>query len=266
MTPLDPRLVRRHILQQSRRAQVGHIGSALSVVELLCALYQRTLQVPSPRDPERDRFVLSKGHAALALYVILQLKGWITAAELDTFCGDGSALGVHPDHRVAGIDFSTGSMGLGLGFAAGAALAARRQRSPRRAFALLSDGECNEGSVWEAAMFAGHHGLANLAVLLDFNQQQALGPTKDILQAGNMADRWRAFGWDVHIVDGHDLPALERTLTGLDYRTGKPHVLIAHTVSGKGVSFMERQVKWHYWPMSEGEYEQALREVEGMAP
>jgi len=155
---------------------------------------------------------------------------------------------------------------MGLGFAAGASLAARLQKSDRRAFAIVSDGECNEGSIWEAAMFAGHHRLANLTALLDFNRQQALGYTKDVLQAENIAERWIAFGWDVHIIDGHDLAALERALSTLDYRSGKPHLIVAHTVFGKGVSYMEGKIKWHYWPMNDQEYAQALSEIERADP
>jgi transketolase len=264
MTPLDPRVIRSHILRQSKRAHVGHIGSALSVVELLCAVYGSALRANSPTDPQRDRFVLSKGHAALALYVVLYLKGWLTASELESYCGNDTPLGVHPEHRVAGIDFSTGSMGMGLGFAAGAALAARLQGADRRAFALLSDGECNEGSVWEAAMFAGHHALANLVVLLDWNRQQAFGYTRDILRDDNMRERWASFGWHVQCVDGHDCAALENALARLDYRSGKPHVLIADTTFGKGVSYMESKIEWHYRPMDDEHYERALAEVEGV--
>lgn len=262
MTPIDPRRVRRLIIEQSRRANVGHIGSALSVVDILCALYGSSVRASSPNDPNRDRFVLSKGHAALALYAVLHLKGWITADELNSYCGNNTLLGVHPDHRLKGVDFSTGSMGMGLGFAAGAALAARLHRSERRAFALLSDGECNEGSVWEAAMFAGHHELANLTALIDANRQQAFGFTKDVLNNEPFVTRWQSFGWEVHEVDGHDLGALETLLDRLNYTSGKPHAIIAHTVSGKGVSYMEGQIKWHYWPMNDAECQQALAENE----
>jgi transketolase len=265
MNEFDPRVVRRHILEQSKRANVGHIGSALSVVEILCALYASALRVESPADPERDRFVLSKGHAALALYVVLHLKGWIAAERLDSYCADHSLLGVHPDHRLRGVDFSTGSMGMGLGFAAGAALAARLQRSKRRAFALLSDAECNEGSIWEAAMFASHHQLANLTAIVDANGQQAFGTTSAVLNSEPFAERWRAFGWDVHEVDGHDVRALIGVLRSLNYDSGKPHAIIARTVCGKGVSYMEHQVKWHYWPMNDAEYRQARLEIEGVA-
>lgn len=261
MNVLDPRAVRSLILRQSKRANVGHIGSALSIVELLCAVYGSVLRYPSPRDPGRDRFVLSKGHAALALYAVFQLKDWLSERDLDSYCGDETALGVHPERRLSGVDFTTGSMGMGLGFAGGAALAARLQKSDRRAFALISDGECNEGSIWEAAMFAAHHELANLVVLIDWNRQQAFGHTTDVLQLDRIEDRWDSFGWDVHRADGHDVAALENILRRLDYTTGKPHVIIADTICGKGVSYMEGKVAWHYLPMTDDEFRQAITEV-----
>lgn len=256
--------IRRIILEQSKRANVGRIGSALSIADIIALLYSDVLRIRKPDDPERDRFVLSKGHAALALYAALFLKGWLSEKQLNTFCGDGTLLGVHPEHRLTGVDFATGSLGHGLSLAAGAALAARLQRSPRRAFALLSDGECGNGAVWETVMFAAHHKLANLIAIVDLNGQQALGHTKQILSLEPLADRWRAFGWDVHEVDGHDLTALRETFARLDTAAGPPHVLIAHTVFGRGVSYMENEVKWHYWPMSDAEYQQGLKEVEAM--
>ena len=253
--------LRRIILEQSKRANVGHIGSALSIADLLVALYDGVLRISDPEAPDRDRFILSKGHAALALYAMLHLKGWITRAELDTFCGDGSALGVHPEHALRGVDFSTGSLGHGLAVGAGVALAARLQSSPRRCFVLVSDAECNEGSLWETVMFAAHHRLGNLVALVDLNGQQALGSTADVLNLVPLASRWRAFGWDVHEVDGHEVAALSRTMSAFD-PTGRPHAVVASTVFGKGVSYMEGRVHWHYWPMSEDEYRQALVEVE----
>lgn len=259
---LTSRQMRRIILEQAKRANVGHIGSALSIVEILTALYGGVLHVPHPDDPERDRFILSKGHAVLALYAALALRGWLTAADLDTYCGDGSLLGVHPEHQLGGIDFCTGSLGHGLSMGAGAALAARLHGSARRAFVLVSDAECNEGSLWEAVMFAAHHRLANLIAIIDLNGQQALGYTGDVLNLSPMAERWRAFGWDVQEVDGHDVPAISRTIAGLETRAGPPHVLLAHTVFGRGVSYMERQIAWHYLPMAEAEYQQALTELE----
>lgn len=259
---LSSRHIRQIILEQSRRANVGHIGSALSIADLIAALYGGVLRVADPADPERDRFLLSKGHAVLAVYAALFLKGWLTQAQLDTYCGDGSLLGVHPEHALRGIDFSTGSLGQGLCVGAGAALAARMQRSPRRVFVLLSDAECNEGSVWEAVMFAAHHRLANLVALVDVNGQQALGHTEQVLNLAPLGERWRAFGWDVQDVDGHDPRTVVETVARLNTTAGPPHVLLARTVFGKGVSYMQGQIKWHYWPMSEEEYRQARREVE----
>jgi len=256
--------IRRIILEQSKRAHVGHIGSALSVADIIAALYGPVLTGLDPDDPGRDRVVLAKGHAALALYAALHLRGWLSAAELATFHGDDTLLGVHPEHALRGVDFSTGSLGQGLGYAAGAALAARLQGSGRRAFAILSDAECDEGAVWEAAMFAGHHRLANLVAIIDANGQQALGYTKDVLSLEPLAERWRAFGWDCREVDGHDSEELARIIAGLDVREGAPHMLIARTTFGHGVSYMERQVKWHYWPMSDPEYVTALAQIEAL--
>lgn len=262
---VTPQAIRRIIIDQSKRAKVGHIGSSLSVADIVAVLYYKVMTITSPDDPERDRFVLSKGHAALAMYAAFYLRGWISEADLSTFCGSDTLLGVHPEHQQTGVDFSTGSLGMGLGFAAGAALAARMQGGTNRAFALLSDAECNEGSVWEAAMFAAHNQLANLVAVIDLNGQQALGYTADVLAPTLFADRWRTFGWDTHEVDGHDIPALLKTFESLDYQEGKPHMIIAKTVFGKGVSYMEGQIKWHYWPMNDEEYAQACSELEGGA-
>ena len=264
MTESAAKQIRRVILEQSKRAHVGHIGSALSVADIIAALYDGVLRVSEPKDPERDRFVLAKGHAMLAVYAALFLKGWLSKEDLNTYCGDGTMLGVHPEYGLRGVDFASGSLGQGLSMAAGAALAARLQQSPRRAFALLSDAECNEGSVWEAVMFAAHQRLSNLIAIVDLNGQQALGYTEEVLSLSPMAARWRAFGWDVHEVDGHNVAALQTTLAGLHTAAGPPHVLIARTTFGKGVSYMEGQIKWHYWPMSDAEYRQAMQEVEAL--
>lgn len=251
--------IRRIILEQSRRAHVGHIGSALSVVEIIVALYRDVLRIEDPHDSERDRFILSKGHAALALYSALFLKGWITEEELNGYCADATLLGVHPEHALKGIDFSIGSLGQGLSFGAGSALAARLKGSERRVFVLVSDAECNEGSLWEAVMFAAHHRLSNLTAIIDLNGQQAFGYTAEVLSLSPMAERWRAFGWDVREVEGHDESALAGALS--DSRKDQPRVVIAGTTFGKGVSYMEGLIRWHYTPMSEGEYEQALKEI-----
>ena len=257
---IDATELRRLVLEQSKRAGVGHIGSSLSIADLLAALFGGIL-LGEPDDPDRDRFVLSKGHAALALYVALHLAGRLSRSELETYCQDGTLLGAHPEHELAGIDFSTGSLGHGLPLGAGSALAARLEGSNRRAFVLASDAELNEGSVWEAAMFAAHHRLANLIALVDVNGQQALGYTRDVLDLSHLADRWSAFGWDVHEVDGHDVDGLTRAVEALDTEAGEPHVLLAQTTFGKGVSFMESRIEWHYWPMSDEQYERALAEL-----
>jgi len=259
--PISARRIRQIILEQSKRANVGHIGSALSVADLIGVLYKRILRVTDPSDPERDRFILSKGHAALAVYAALFLKDWLTKEDLNSFCGEGTRLGVHPERCLPGVDFSTGSLGHGLSVGAGLGLAARLQTSARRVFVLVSDAECNEGSLWEAVMFAAHHQLSNLVAIIDLNGQQALGYTDEVMSLPNMGERWRAFGWDVHEIDGHDAGAIAGTIESLNTESGPPHVLIARTVFGKGVSFMERQIKWHYFPMSESEYQQAMTEI-----
>lgn len=258
---MDPQCIRHIVLEQSKRAGVGHIGCALSVADIITALYTDGLRITDPTNPDRDRLVLSKGHAALAIYAALHLRGWLTKEQLQTYCADASLLGVHPEHWLTGVDFSTGSLGQGLSFGVGAALAARMQGSSRRVFVVASDAELNEGSLWEAAMAAAHHRLGNLTLIVDLNGQQAFGNTRDVLDLPNMAERWRAFGWDVHERDGHDAPAMGRLLADLGAAPGAPHVLLARTTFGKGVAFMERQVKWHYLPMSDAQYADALSDV-----
>ncbi len=255
------REIRRLILRESKRANVGHIGSALSIAEIVAALYSGVLRSDASHGAERDRFILSKGHAALAQYAALRVVGDLTDEELATYCGDESRLGVHPEHCLPGVDFCTGSLGQGLSVGAGAALAARLQGSDRRVYVLLSDAECNEGSVWEAIMFAAHHDLSNLVAIVDLNGQQAFGYTRDVLEPTPMIERWKAFGWNVHDVDGHDAHEMQRIMANLP-GTGRPNVLIARTTFGKGVSYMHSQIKWHYWPMSEAEYALALSEIE----
>jgi transketolase len=257
---VSERAIRRIILEQSKRANVGHIGSALSIADIIATLYSGLLRSDQPGDADRDRFILSKGHAVLAVYAALFLSGRISEAQLNSYCGDGTVLGVHPEHQLPGIDFSTGSLGHGLSIGVGAALAGRLNMSDRRVFVLVSDAECNEGSLWEAVMFAAHHNLTNLTAILDLNGQQALGYTTEVLNMGSMADRWRTFGWETTDVDGHDRGALGEALGTIS--TDRPRAIIAHTTFGKGVSFMESQIKWHYWPMSDDEYRMALIEVD----
>jgi transketolase len=254
------RRVREHVLRESRRANVGHIGSALSIADIVAALYGGILRISAPDDPERDRFILSKGHAALALYAALALRGWMPEEQLSTYCGEDSLLGVHPERGLPGVDFSTGSLGHGLAIAAGSALAARKNGSPRRVFVLLSDAELNEGWTWEAAMFCAQHRLENLYAFVDLNGQQALGYTRDVIAIDNAVERFASFGWDAREIDGHDVTAIRRAV-GAAPGDPRPHVFVARTVFGRGVSFMEGRIKWHYWPMSADEFEQAMSEV-----
>src|SRR3954447_12910211 len=229
--------IRRAVLEQSRRANVGHIGSALSIADLLAALFGGVLRLDGP---DRDRFILSKGHAALALYAALEATGRLEEGALSSFCGDGTLLGVHPEAELEGIDFSTGSLGQGASIAVGVALAARLQRSSRRAVVLLSDAELNEGSVWEAAMLAHHHGLDNLLAIVDLNGQQAMGYTRDVLDLGAVDEKFRAFGWDAEVVDGHDVAAISEAAGRSG--SGRPRVVIAETTFGRGVEFMESKI------------------------
>jgi transketolase len=253
--------IKRTILTQSKRANVGHIGSCLSIADILAVLYGGVIRLRSLDDENRDRLILSKGHAALALYGALNAVGVIDDDLLETFCSDGSALGTHPEHVVAGIDFSTGSLGHGLSYGCGAALAARMQNSGRRVFVIVSDAECNEGALWESVMFAAHHRLSNLTAIVDMNGQQALGYTRDVLDLSPLENKWKTFGWDVRSAGGHDHAALESALSGTAHGDA-PHVVIAATTFGKGVSFMENQINWHYWPMTDEHFRDAVAELE----
>ena len=259
--------IRRIVLEQSKRAHVGHIGSALSVADIIAVLFSgRVDTIGSYASPDpRDRFVLSKGHAALAVYAALHLQGKMTEVTLLTYCGNGGSLGVHPERELPGIEFSSGSLGQGLSVGCGAALAKRLKHEPGRVRVLLSDAELNEGSTWEAVMFAAHGKLDNLDVIVDVNGQQAMGMTKDVLDLTPLVPRWQSFGWEVRQADGHDPEALVSSLAIMAKGSGRPQVLLAKTVSGKGVSFMESQVKWHYFPMSEAEFLTAMAEVERAA-
>ncbi len=254
--------IRKIILEQSMRAGVGHIGSSLSIADILLALYGSILKIPGLKDPDRDRFVLSKGHAALALYAALFMNGWLSQEALETYCQDNTLLAVHPERDLPGIDFSTGSLGMGMSYATGAALGARLKKSSRRVFALVSDAECNEGVLWEAAMFAAHHKLSNLYLIVDLNGQQAMDYTEKVLDIQPLSKKFQAFGWDIHEVNGHDPEEIVNTIEVCKNNGAQPHALIARTTFGKGVSFMENQVKWHYWPMNEEEFNQAMKEIE----
>jgi transketolase len=259
---LDGAAIRRRVLEASHRAGVGHVGCSLSVADVVAVLAREVVRGFGTRDPDRDRLVLSKGHAALALYAALRLCGAIDEATFRTYCQDGTLLGVHPDASVVGVDFSTGSLGQGLSYACGAALAARVSGSARRVVALVSDAELDEGSTWEAALFAGHQRLGALAVVVDANGSQALGRTEAVLDVEPLAAKWRAFRWSVAEVDGHDEVALAGALAARPSPVGAPRVVVARTTLGKGVSFMEGDFRWHYAPMTERQARAALAQVE----
>jgi transketolase len=255
------RAIRRTIIDQSFRANVGHIGSALSISDLVAAVVGGPAR--SGGGADRDRVVLSKGHAALALYAALHLDGRLPDGAIDTYCADGSLLGVHPEHGLEGVDFCTGSLGQGLSLGVGAALAAKRQSSDRRVYVIMSDAELNEGSTWEAAMFAVQHRLDNLTLLVDLNGQQALGYTRDILDLDAVEDKLGLFGWAAQRVDGHNQDALGAALTAPT--DGQPRAIVAQTTFGHGVSFMESEIKWHYLPLDDETYAVALAELDARA-
>ncbi|MDB5106086.1 MAG: transketolase, beta subunit [Fibrobacteres bacterium] len=262
---VTPKAVRRIVLEQAMRAHVGHIGSALSVADILAVIFSGRVDSVMDGSVSKDRFVLGKGHAALALYAALHLQGRMTAEVLDGYCGNGGTLGVHPERELDGVEFSSGSLGQGLSVACGAALAKRLKGEPGRVRVLISDAELNEGSTWEAIMFAAHRKLDNLDVIVDVNGQQALGMTKDVMDLTPLVPRWQSFGWEVRQADGHDTEALVASLGIMAKASGRPQVLLARTMSGKGVGFMEGQIKWHYWPLSDSDFTAAMAEVERAA-
>jgi transketolase len=245
-------------------AKSSHIGSCLSMADLLAVLYGRVLHI-DPAHPEwsdRDRFILSKGHACAALYAVLAETGFFPTSWLQTFYQNGSQLAGHVTHAgVPGVEVSTGSLGHGLPLGCGMALAGKRDARPYRVFALLSDGECDEGSTWEAMLFAGHHQLANLVAIIDYNKIQSIGSVAEVLDLHPFADKWRACRWSVREINGHDLSEIERTLCELPFVPGSPNCIIAHTVKGKGISFMEDKLLWHYRSPSEDDLQQALAEL-----
>lgn len=240
--------LRRRVVDVLDRAGRGHVGTSLSPVEILRVLFDEVLeyQPGNPKWPQRDRFILSKGHGCIPLYVLLQEKGFFPEEELWKFCRFDGILGGHPDPQVPGIEVSTGSLGHGLPIAVGMAAAARARKQSHRVFALLGDGECDEGSVWEAAMCAAKHGLDNLIVVVDYNKIQSYGPTYEVLDLEPFAAKWEAFGFAVREVDGHDVGALACAFASIPFNAGRPSAIIAHTVKGRGVAFAEFDPMWHH--------------------
>lgn len=240
--------IRRLSLEMIVKAKASHISPSLSMVELILVLYEKFLkhEPQNPEDPKRDRFLLSKGHGCASLYVLLAQRGFFPLDELDRYEQPGSILGGHPEmQKVPGIEISAGSLGHGLSIGVGMALSAKKDNQPHRIYCLVGDGECNEGTVWEAASCAAHFGLDNLTVIVDKNQMQISGFTKDVLHPQDFAGKWRAFGFGVREVDGHNLEEVFTAYASLPYESGRPSVIIGNTTKGKGISFMENVSMWH---------------------
>lgn len=249
----------------TNQAGSSHVGTSFSMAELLAVLYSGVMKVDParPRWAERDRFILSKGHGCAGLYAVLAERGFFPTQWLDSFYKDGGKLHGHATHRgIPGIEVSTGSLGHGLSIACGMAMVGKRSQPRFKVVALLSDGECDEGSTWEAAMLAGHHALGNLTAIIDYNKIQSLGHVKEVLDLEPFEGKWQSFGWNVKQIDGHGVMQIEAALTAVVGGDDKPRCIIAHTVKGKGVSFMEDNLLWHYRSPQGEEFAQALAELE----
>jgi transketolase len=259
------RRIRVHALRMTSSGGSSHIGAVLSMADIIAVLYGATLRV-DPKNPNwasRDRFILSKGHAGAGVYAALAERGFFPVETLLTHCQNGSNLCGHISHKgVRGVDLSTGSLGHGLSVGAGMAYGAKLDGRTNRVVVVLSDGECDEGSVWEAILFASHHALDNLVAVVDYNKIQSLASVDDTLRLEPFAEKWRSFGWAVRETDGHDHDALRAVLLNLPAEPGRPTCVICHTIKGKGVSFMENTVLWHYRTAKGDEYTAALRELE----
>jgi transketolase len=256
--------IRRHALMMTSRGGSSHIGAVFSVADILAVLYGTILHVDprEPSHPDRDRFILSKGHAGAGVYAALAERGFLSKDSLLSHYANGSVFSGHVSHKgVPGVEISTGSLGHGLGIGAGMAYAARLAKKTHRVFVLLSDGECDEGSTWEAIHFAGHHKLSQLVAIVDYNKIQSLKGTEETLGLEPFADKWRSFRWEVVEVDGHDHVQLGRAMAARRTAPAGPLCVIAHTVKGKGVSFMENSVLWHYRTARGTELQDALREL-----
>lgn len=262
-TKLLAHKIRKHCVEMTHLANSSHIGSMLSIADILAVLYGEILKY-DPKNPKwenRDRLILSKGHAGAALYAVLAECGFFPIEELNTYCQNGSRFLGHISHYVPGVEASTGSLGHGLPIATGMAYAAKLDSKLHRIYVIMSDGECDEGSNWEAILFAGHHKLSNLITIVDYNKIQSLAPVDDTLTLEPFRKKWEAFNWEVFEIDGHDHNILKQTLKIDPKQHNKPICIMAHTVKGKGVSFMENKVLWHYRSPQEDEYENALIEL-----
>lgn len=261
--------IRQQILRMAMGANGGHIAPSYSMADIVAELYFDNILKYDPQKPEwegRDYFILSKGHGVLALYVALSMAGFFPENRLYTFGKVGSDLGsLARAHSVPGVEASTGSLGHGLSYATGIAFALKKDNKPNRVYALLGDGECEEGSVWEAVMFAAHNKLDNLTIIVDYNGLQAMDSLENIMSLGNFADRFRSFGLSAVDINGHDYSEIKKALedgkTNADSGSGKPLAIVAHTIKGKGISFMENVPIWHYRIPNDEELEIALREL-----
>ena len=261
------RRLRAHAVQMVHRSKASHLGSCLSMADILTVLYWKTLSIDPARPDwaERDRFFLSKGHGAAILYAALAERGFFLTNELDSYCQPGSRLTGHATAGVPGVEISSGSLGHALPVACGVALAAKREKGGSRCFVLVSDGELDEGSNWEAILFAPHHRLDNLILIVDYNRIQSFGRTGDVLNLDPLSAKFEAFGWACREIDGHNLDEIVGVLDDLPAVADKPTVVIANTVKGKGVSFMEDRLAWHYKSPDAEQMEEAMKELRGRA-
>lgn len=261
---LQAEINRKRLLEIVYNAKAGHIGGDLSVMNMLTALYFHTLNV-DPEDvknPDRDRFVLSKGHCVEALYAVLEAKGFLKKEVTDTLGQYLSPLSGHPTIEVPGIEVNTGALGHGLPIGVGMALAAKMDKKSYKTFVVMGDGEQGEGSIYEAAMAGSNYNLDNLVAVIDRNHLQISGDTEDVMKIDSVKDRWTAFGWDVIEINGDDIDEIVRALDGIDYTNGKPHLIVSHTTKGFGVSYMENIAKWHHGMPNEEQYQQGMAEIE----
>jgi transketolase len=260
--------LRFRVVRTSYLSGTPHLGSCLSCIDLLTYLYWNVLRIDpkAPATPDRDRFILSKGHAAPALFQVLAERGFFPVSDLEHYGEDGSLFGEHPPapSHLPGIEAATGSLGHGLPMGLGMALSSRATGVPFKVYALLSDGECNEGAVWEAAMLAAAHQVGNLTISIDYNKWQATGRSNEVLALAPLVDKWRAFGWYVSEIDGHDFAQIDSAFTA-SVADSRPKVIIAHTIKGRGISFMEDDNNWHYRTPKADEVLQAATEL-GIAP
>ena len=260
----EPAALRRTVVEMAYAGSSVHLGCAFSIVELLASLYGRHMRYDraNPEDPARDYLVLSKGHGVMAQYACLLALGWIAQDDVENYFQDGSRLKGLSDAHVPGCEVTSGTLGHGLSVGVGLALAAQRRATGQRCYAVVGDGELNEGAIWEAVMFAAHARLSNLMVVVDANGFQAMGRTRDIMALGDIAGRFVAFGFDAMMVDGHDMAAISSAIEQLQaIDSGKPKALVANTVKGKGVSYMENDNAWHYLRLTPALYQQAMREL-----